>query len=165
MENRNEAGLLLTPDIKLHRQWFREMAKLQGVGVIYYRPLNKGYTTYTEIKGEQYHPYNIYVIYEQTPSQRTMRTLGWNSELSEGASIIHVPYDLEKLQVGSLFLMPSGLDNTKGRLFRVSKMSNIALYPASIACEIVPEFSSDYNDELFNHEHNSLNLLDIKEDD
>lgn len=165
MENRNEAGLLLTPDIKLHRQWFREMAKLQGVGVIYYRPLNKYYTTYTEIKGERYHPDNIYVIYEQTPTQRTMKALGWNSELSEGASIIHVEYGLTGLQVGSLFLLPSGIDGAQGRLFRVSKMSNIALYPASIACEIVPEYSSDFNDELFNHEHNSLNLLDIKEED
>jgi hypothetical protein len=66
--------------------------------------------------------------------------MGWVAELQEGSSIIHVPYDLEGLQVGCLFEVPSGIDFAEPRLFRVISMQNIMVYPASIACEIAPEY-------------------------
>ena len=46
------------------------------------------------------------------------------AELQENSSIIHVPYDLHKLEVGALFEVPSGLDDAKPRLFRVISMQN-----------------------------------------
>ena len=55
--------------------------------------------------------------------------------------MIHVPYDLHDLQVGALFIVPSGLDKAEGRVFRVISMQNIMVYPASIACEIAPEYA------------------------
>lgn len=58
----------------------------------------------------------------------------------ENAAVIHVPYDLPELQVGCLFEIPSAYDNTHSRLFRVTKLSAKMIYPASIACEIVPEY-------------------------
>ena len=72
--------------------------------------------------------------------------------------MIHVPYDLEHLEVGALFTVPSGLDNAEGRVFRVISMQNIMMYPASIACEIAPEYKSkldkasvkDYSTSNFN---------------
>ena len=73
-----------------------------------------------------------------------MRKLGWNSELSEGLSVIHVPYNLQGLQAGCLFVVPSGIDNTKGRVFKVIRMSTISVYPASVACEIGPVFETSY---------------------
>lgn len=66
--------------------------------------------------------------------------MGWNAELQENAAVIHVPYDLHDIQIGALFVIPSGLDHTKGRLFRVTQLSNAMVYPASIACEIIPEY-------------------------
>lgn len=90
--------------------------------------------------------------------------MGWVSELQENSSIIHVSYDTPNLQVGSLFIIPSGLDNTKGRLFRVVSMSTIFIYPASVACEIVPEYENDFNDSLHQHKNNSFNLLAEEED-
>lgn len=69
--------------------------------------------------------------------------------MQENSSIIHVPYDLENLQVGCLFIVPSGLDNAKGRIFRVISMQNTMIYPASIACEIAPEFEDIDEQNLF----------------
>lgn len=166
MINRNEVGLLLSPDAKLNRTWFKEMARLLGVGAIYYKPLDSFYTNTTEIKGKQYVPMSVQVIYEEAPSQRTMKMCGWSNELQESVSIIHVPYDIDGLSKGSLFLMPSGLDNAKGRLFRVADISNISVYPASMTCAIVPEFESLFVEESQDHTFNSLNLLtkgDIEE--
>jgi hypothetical protein len=86
--------------------------------------------------------------------------------LQENSSIIHVPYDLKGLEVGALFEIPSGLDNAKPRLFRVISMQNIMVYPASIACEIAPEYE-DIDEPVLhtNFTQNTLPLLKDNEED
>jgi hypothetical protein len=81
--------------------------------------------------------------------------------------MIHVPYDLAGLQEGALFTVPSGLDNAEGRIFRVLHMENIMIYPASIACEIAPEYE-DTDEQASIHDFTERNftvLLDNEEDD
>ena len=71
------------------------------------------------------------------------------------------------LQVGALFEIPSGLDNGKGRVFRVISMSNIMIYPASITCEIALEYTSVDEQQLITtaHEKEDMPLLIDREDD
>ena len=93
--------------------------------------------------------------------------MGWVTELQEGSSIIHVPYDLEGLEAGALFEIPSGLDNAKPRLFRVISMQIIMIYPASIACEIAPEYI-DNDEKTLTKDFTKTNftmLVDYEEDD
>ena len=147
MEIENKYGILLTPDIKLHRLYFKEMVKLQGINVIY-RSLKSGkkWTTYGEVDSNYNKPEIVGCIFDEHPTQQTLKKIGWVSELQESSSLIHVPYDTTGLEVGCLFIVPSGLDDGKGRLFRCVKLSNIMVYPASMTCEIVPE----YEDTSFN---------------
>lgn len=153
-------GTLLTPDIKLHRQYFEEMIKLMGIWVIYRSPKkDKHYTTYTEIQSNFNDPILVGCIFEDHPNQQTLRKLGWAAELQENSSLIHVPYDLPNIQQGALFIIPSGLDDGKGRLFRVVKLTNSMIYPASITCEIVPEYYDSMSEDSTIHEHDSINLL------
>ena len=59
MKEDQKYGILFQPAIKLHRQWFKEMVKLQGIYVLYRAPLpDKHYTTYAEIESNFY-LYNI----------------------------------------------------------------------------------------------------------
>ena len=145
MSNSQKYGQLLTPDIRIHRQYFREMVKLLGIRVLYRAPkIGKTYTTYREIDANYEDPILIGCIFDEHPSQQTLRKMGWVSELNENSSFIHVDYDLPNLQQGALFIIPSGLDNGKGRLFRVVKMVNEIVYPSSMTCEIVPEYEDDF---------------------
>lgn len=164
MEIEDKYGILLTPDIKLHRMYFKEMVKLLGINVIY-RAVKSGkkYTTYAEMDTNFEKPLLEGCIFEQHPDQQTLKKIGWASELQEGASIIHVRYDLPGLQKGCVFLVPSGLDDGKGRLFRVTKLTNSIVYPASITCEIVPELENTYHPSLNNFEQTSFNLLNEEE--
>lgn len=165
MKDDSNYGLLLTKDIKLHRQWFRQMVKLLGINVIYRAPRpDKHYTTYTEIDSNFNAPMVVGCIFEDHPQQQTFKKLGWVAELQEDASIIHVDYDLPGLQQGALFIVPSGIDNTKGRLFRVVKMTNSIVYPASIACMIVPEYENTYQHSQSEFKHESFTLLNDEED-
>lgn len=154
-------GLLIQPSIKLHRQWFKELCKLHGIYVLYRAPLqDRHYTTYAEIESNFAQPILTGCIYEQYPNQRTTKMLGWVSELQENSSIIHVDYDLPNLQEGCLFIIPSGLDDGKGRLFKVVRLSTVMVYPASVSCEIVPEYEDTLNKLTINdYTESSFNLL------
>lgn len=140
------------------------MTRLLGIQVIYRAPKpDKHYTTYTEIDSNYEPSSMIGCIFEEHPEQQTLKRLGWMAELQEDASIIHVPYDLAGLQQGALFIVPSGLDNSKGRLFRVVKISNIMVYPASFACQIVPEYEDTFSNSQLQFKHSSFNLLSEEE--
>ena len=155
-------GLLLNNDIKLHRGYFDEMIRLLGIQVIYRAPLpDKHYTTYAEIESNYAEPILVGCIFDEHPTQQTLKKMGWVAELQQNSSFIHVPYDLPDLQQGALFIVQSGIDNAKGRLFRVVSMSTSMVYPASITCEIVPEYENTYfpetNDDYVHSTDNLLN--------
>lgn len=155
-------GLLLNSDIKLHRRYFDEMIRLLGIQVIYRAPLpDKHYTVYAEIESNYDQPILVGCIFDEHPTQQTLKKMGWVAELQQNSSIIHVPYNLPNLQQGALFIIPSGIDNAQGRLFRVVNMSTTMVYPASISCEIVPEYENTYmaetNDDYVHSTDNLLN--------
>lgn len=153
-------GLLINQDTKLHRQYFDEMSRLIGIKVIYRAPRkDKHFTTYAEIESNYQEPLATYCIFNEHPDQKSLKKMGWVSELQDNASLIHVKYDLPDIQQGALFIVPSGLDNAKGRLFRVTQLSNGMIYPASITCEIVPEYIDTMDNSLSDHEDNSINII------
>lgn len=164
MTPESKYGLLIKDNIKLHRKWFKEMCSLIGINVVYRAPrVDKGYTTYTEFDNYFEKPEVVGCIFEEHPEQQTLKKLGWVAELQENASIIHVPYDLKGLQQGALFIVPSGLDCAEGRMFRLVKMSTIMIYPASIPCQIVPEYENTFSNTQFEYKHTSFNLLNEEE--
>jgi hypothetical protein len=154
-------GLLLNQkDILLQRAYFNEMVTLIGVQVKHRAPRpDKHYTTYAEIMSNYFEPEVVGCIFVEHPDQRTMKKLGWNAELTTDASLISVPYDLNGIQQGSLFYIPSAFDNTCDRLFRVVEMSSIMIYPASLTCRLVPEYETTFSANLHDHTKNSFNLL------
>lgn len=162
-------GLLITKDIKLYRTWFKQMTALHGINCKYRAPLkNKEY----DIRGDLQTGYKpailVGCIFDEHPNQKSLKKAGWIAELQEGSSMIHVPYDLPDLQVGALFDVPSGLDSGADRTFRVISLSNIMIYPASIACEIALEYESNDEQQLITtaHEREDMPLLiDMEGDD
>lgn len=153
---------LINQNTLIHRQYFREMCKLIGIDILFRAPKKglKKYTTYGELDTYYEEPIKIGCIFDNHPNQQTLKKLGWVSELQEGSSIIHVDYDLEGLEQGALFILPSGIDNGKDRLFRLVKMQVSMVYPSSIACEIVPEYIDNFNQVTdFNENPDSTNIL------
>ena len=156
----NRYGRLITPDIKLHRKWFDEMVRLIGIQVVYRAPRkDKHWTSFAEIESNYQPSIVIGCIFDEHPTQQTMKKIGWVSELQKDSSLIHIAYDIPDIQQGALFIVPSGLDDGKGRLFRCVKLTNSIVYPASIACEIVPEYEDTYQNTNNDFTHSSFNLL------
>ena len=158
----NEIGILYNKQkLDLQRKYFNQMLRMIGIKVIHYAPLpGKRYTTYAEIKTCFEPPVVTGCVFDEHPTQKTMKKLGWNSERQEDASLISVPYDLAHVQAGSIFALPSGIDNAEARLFRVVEMSTIMLYPASITCKLVPEWSNTVKEsQIVDFKTQDFNLL------
>lgn len=166
---KTDYGFLLNKNnIQLHRSYFKEMVKLLGVNCKYKAPLpNKENDIHGDLQTGYMPEVIVGCLFEEHPNQKSLKKAGWVAELQEGSSMIHVPYDLQGLQVGALFEVPSGLDSGKGRLFRVISMSNIMIYPASIACEIALEYESNDEQHLITtaHEKEDMPLLIDREED
>jgi hypothetical protein len=155
-------------DIKLHRMWFKQMTKLHGINVVYKEPyMNKEYDNRGDLISGYKPGITVGCIFQEHPDQKSLKKMGWVAELQEGSSIIHVPYDLPGLQVGALFDVPGGLDQSKPRTFRVISLQNIMIYPASIACEIALEYESVDELRLMTtaHEKEDMPLLIDREGD
>ena len=168
MADYNKYGLLLNKDIKLHRLYFKQMTKLLGIKCLYRAPLpGKHYNRQGDLEAYYYPPEQVDCIFDNHPDIKTLKKMGWATELQEQSSILHVPYDLKNLQVGALFIIPSGIENTPDRVFRVISMQMIMIYPASIACEIAPEYFDTDEKTLTNNftDSNFTTLLDNEEDD
>lgn len=164
LQDEQRYGALLAPDIKIHRSYFDEMVNLMGIKAIYYAPRDdKHYTLHGELFSNYQEPEIVGCLFDDHPDQRSMRKKGWNVELQENASLISVPYDLHDIQAGALFVIPSGIDNTCGRLFKVHQLLNIMVYPASITCEIVPEYENTLPDSKMDRSEQDFNLL-LQED-
>lgn len=161
----SDYGLLINNNTKLHRRYFDEMARLLGIKVIYRAPkASKTYTTYSEIESNYEPPKPVFCIFDEHPNQQTLKKLGWMSELQEAPSLISVSYDLEGLQQGALFIVPSAIEEAPGRLFRVTKIATTMIYPASITCEIVPEYIDTYEPALSTFKNSSFNLLNDEDE-
>ena len=160
MKNEDVGVLLNGTNIKLHRTYFKQMVKLIGINVIYRQPMeNKVWDGHGELEGSFYPPILVGCIFTEHPNQKSLRKMGWVAELNESSSIIEVPYDLPGLQAGALFIVPSGLDNSKGRVFKVTHLENIAVYPTTIICEIVPVYEDAFDRGQIQHTNNDMNLL------
>lgn len=159
--DKQDTGFLLNPvNIKLHREWFKQMCDTIGLKVIFRAPRkDKHYNNEGELDTFFYEPILTGCIYDEHPNQWTMKKLGWNAELDAGMSVIHVPYDLPNLERGALFILPSALDGAEGRVFRVEKMSTITIYPASIACEIGPVWKNRQEPAQNTYQTEDFNLL------
>lgn len=166
MEQYDTGWLLDKRTIEMHRKWFKEMASMHGIKVQYKAPRKgKTYNLYGETDTNYCEPIDVWCIFDEHPTVWTQKKLGWNSELSDSLSIIHVPYDLPELQVGALFIIPGGTDIGERRVFKVIKMSTQFVYPASISCQVGPVIESDYEPSMINHEQDNFNLLADENDD
>lgn len=170
MENK-DTGLLLDREniAPLQRFYFDEMVRLKGMNVLYRKVKAnlKNYTLHGELDARYEPAVVVGCIYNEFTDQKTMKKLGWNAERDESTPVIHVPYDLDGLQAGALFIIPSGLDHAQGRVFKVLDMSSIPIFPASIACKLGPVLENEFErSQVHDFTQTDFNLLnEEKEDD
>ena len=78
MRNEDTGLLLNEQNIKLSRQFFKEFLRLHGLNVTYRAliPNSKDYNMYGELDTNYKEPILVRCIYDEHPTQKTMRKLG-----------------------------------------------------------------------------------------
>lgn len=171
MEEKDTGILIKQKNVNLQRFYFKQAVRLIGINVLYRAPRKgKKYNGYGELDTFFIDPIKVGVIFDDHPSVWTMRKLGWDSELQEGETLIHVPYDTPNLESGGMLEVPSGLDDTPPKRFRILKMRTSMVYPSEVVCHIAPLFTSEFSNSQFEHKDNNFSLLkhsdeDIEEED
>lgn len=166
MENRDTGILINKKNVELQRFYFKEAVRLIGIQVQYRAPReNKSYNGYGELDTFFYEPIIVGCIFEDHPNVWTMRKMGWDTELQDGETLVHVPYDVPKLQSGGVIEVPSGLDNTPSRRFRILRMHTSMIYPSEVVCHIAPLWKNDFDKSSLEHKDNNFDLLYNEEED
>lgn len=167
MENKDTGLLLNANNIKLHRFYFKQTVRLIGINVLFrsIKSNSKQYDIHGELDANYNPPIVVGCVFNEHTDQYTMRKLGWVVERDTTTPVIHVPYDLEGLEAGALFIIPSGLDHAEGRVFKVIRMSSIPIYPSSIACELGPIYASTFERSQLDVSSSNFNLLKEEEDE
>lgn len=165
---RKDIGILINEkNVKLLRFYFKQAVRLLGIQTMYYAP-KKGmekYDRYAEFSSHFELPIKVGVIFEEHPNIWTMKKLGWDTELQEGETLIHVPYDTPGLERGGVFEVPSGIDNSPARRFRILRMRTSMVYPSEVVCHIAPEmFDVSESSQTEDFTKSDFNLLNEEED-
>lgn len=151
-------GLLTQKDATIFRNYFKEMAKLRGISVIYQYPIDMEFSIYAEENPRGFSeklPMNI--IFEENPKITTLRKYGWVSEVPEDKPYIaHLPFDALNLCKGCRITIPPPFPLCPGRTFVITEITSNLEFPDSWVCKLAPVFHNkpktdpDYSDTNYN---------------
>lgn len=133
-------GLLTKPDSTIFRKYFKEMAKLRGISVIYQYPIDMQFSMYAEedpIGFSEDIPMDI--IFEENPKMATLRKYGWVSEVPEDKPYIaQLPFDAPNLVKGCRITIPPPFPLGQGRIFVITEITGNLEFPDSWVCKLAP---------------------------
>lgn len=135
-------GLLTKKDATIFRKYFKEMAKLRGIPVIYQYPIDMEFSLYAEEDPRGFsEPIPMDIIFEENPKMATLRRYGWVSEVPEDKPYIaQLPYDALNLCKGCRVTIPSPFPATPGRVFVITEITGNLEFPDNWVCKLAPVF-------------------------
>ena len=106
-------GILTQKDATIFRNFFKEMARLRGLPVIYKYPIDMKFSNYAEeIPTGFSEDIHIDIIFDENPKTSTLRKYGWVSELPDDKPYMAtIPFDVPNLCKGCRIIIPSHFPN------------------------------------------------------
>ena len=152
-------GLLTNADATLYRGWFKEMAKLHGITVIYQYVIAQDSTIHGELNPTNLSdPINIDIIFDTNPKIKTLRNIGWVSETGEEKPYLMMfPFDTPHISTEARVFIPPDVQAVKKlKEFKITSINTNMEYPDCYICTVVPviqseEIKDDYSDSNFNY--------------
>ena len=133
-------GILTKHDATLYRQFFKEMAKLRGIQVIYQYPIDMEFSIYAEENPKGFsEPIPMDIIFEENPKMATLRKYGWVSEVPDDKPyMMTLPYDAKNLCKGCRVTIEPPHPLGKARIFVITEISSNLEFPDSWVCKVAP---------------------------
>ena len=135
-------GLLTQNDSTIFRGYFKEMAKLLGISVIYQYPIDMQFTIYAEETPTGFsEEEKMDIIFDENPKITTLRKYGWVSEVPEDKPYMAtLPFDAKNLCKGCRITMIPPQPLVGKRIFVVTDIQAGLEFPDSWVCKLAPVF-------------------------
>ncbi len=135
-------GLLTQNDSTIFRGYFKEMAKLIGIRVIYQYPIDMEFTIYAEENPKGFsEEIPLDVIFEENPKITILWKYGWVSQVPDDKPYMAtLPFDTPQLCKGCRISIVPPQPLTDKRIFVVTDIQTGLEFPDSWVCKLAPVF-------------------------
>jgi len=151
-------GLLTQKDARLFRGFFKEMARLRGIPVIYRYATEVDTTIHSEFISTMSKPIPIDIIFDENPKISTLSRIGWVSEKPDDKPYIAMlSFDVPNLTAEStISIAPIDGITTQTRDFKITTINTLLEFPDCWICTLAPIFNNDpvkdnYDDSNYNY--------------
>ena len=152
-------GLLTKNDSTIFRGYFKEMAKLRGITVIYQYPIDMNFTIYAE-------EIPLDIIFEENPKVTTLRKYGWVSELPDDKPYMAtLPFDTKNLCKGCRIHIVPPQPLADRRTFVITDIQTGLEFPDSWVCKLAPVFFNKTEDKAVEYKDKNNVFMKLDDDD
>jgi hypothetical protein len=143
-------GLLTKSDSTIFRSYFKEMAKLLGIKVIYQYPVDMKFTIYAEENPKGFSEEILMdIIFDENPKITTLRKYGWVSEMPDDKPYLaQLPFDAKNLCAGCRISIFPPMPMADKRVFVITDIKSNLQFPDSWMCKLAPVFFKKTEDKL-----------------
>jgi len=158
-------GLLTQKDSTIFRQFFKEMAKLRGITVIYQYPIDMDFTIYAEENPKGYSEEILMdIIFNENPKITTLRKYGWVSEIPDDKPYTaELPYDAKNLCKGCRISIVPPLPLAPKRTFVITDIQANLEFPDSWICKLAPVFEKKTQEKLKGYKDKNNVFMNIED--
>lgn len=158
-------GLLTRNDSTIFRHYFKEMAKMIGINVIYQYPIDMQFSIYAEENPKGFsEEIKMDIIFEENPKVTTLRKYGWISNLDEDKPYMAtLPYDAKNLCKGCRITIVPSEPLASKNVFVITDIKANLEFPDSWVCKLAPVFFNKQTEKL--KEYKDKNNVFMKVDD
>ena len=159
-------GLLTQNDSTIFRSYFKEMAKLIGIRVLYQYPIDMNFTIYAEEVPKGFsEEIELDIIFDENPKVTTLRKYGWVSELPEDKPYMAtLPFDTKNLCKGCRILIVPPQPLADKRTFVITDIQAGLEFPDSWVCKLAPVFFNKTPEKKLEQYKDKNNVfMDIKD--
>lgn len=136
--------MLTQNDAKVFQGWFKEMCKLRGISVKYIYPVIEDVSIHAEISPSFSEVIDLDILFQQNPSVKTLKRIGWVSEDPEDKpALAYLPFDTPQLMTKARIMIPPIGQAIPGRWFEITSIHSQLEYPDCYTCTLAPVFESD----------------------
>lgn len=145
-------GVLTKSDSTIFRKYFKEMAKLLGIKVIYQYPIDMKFSVYAEEDPKGFSEEILMdIIFEENPKITTLRKYGWVSEIPDDKPYLaQLPFDAKNISKGCRISILPPLPLEDKRVFVITDIQSNLQFPDSWMCKLAPVFFDKTTKEKLN---------------
>jgi hypothetical protein len=133
-------GRLTSNDSTMFQQYFKEMAALIGIHVLYQYPIDMNFTMYAEEDPKGFsEEIGMDIIFDENPKVTTLRKYGWASKLEDDKPYMAtLPFDAKNLCKGCRITIMPPQPLVGKNVFVITAIKANLEFPDSWACKLAP---------------------------